>query len=572
MKIGRLIVLVLIGMVLAFGLSGCKIISASPNPSRTITLTPGQTQKFSVYQIGGPSQDIWWSIDGKALPWGLSDPFYYNFTAKPEDIGEHAIRCDIEDYIYIKGNDINGGGGGTYITLWTGFQEWTVEIPGVTFDPLDLITVTPGENIEYTARVWPEGQYAFQWYLDGVLVGAERAYTFSPAFQDIGHHTLAVTASGMGKTFTYTRDITVPFASVGGSGTEFASSVQQTSDDGYIVAGSSWSTDIPGVDNHGCSDFYLVKLNTQGSIQWQRMFGGGANDEYPLVRQTNDGGYVVTGEWLSDAGGLPIIKLDSFGNKQWERLLNEYNFAFTQQSLQATSDGGCIIAGLTYISLQGYPNDLDYSGNAFVMKITPQGDTQWCRIVGGSSLDCLSGIIETVDGGYIAAGTSSSDNIAGLTNHGKNDAYFVKFDSSGDVVWQKMFGGVDDEYMSCIQQTYDGGFIAAGSSEKIIPSILTNWNTDYLVIRLDPLGNMLWQKKYGDTVYDTASMVFQLADGTYRVFGNTLSYHLDSEGNVLSSKGLPDASVITATSDGGQMVAVDYNNDIKLIKLDGQYD
>ena len=150
----------------------------------------------------------------------------------------------------------------------------------------------------------------------------------------------------------------------------------------------------------------------------------------------------------------------------------------------------------------------------------------WRKMYGGSGWDRASSIQQTSDGGYIVAGSSYSTDIPGVTNHGDltQDCYIIKLDADGEVLWQNMFGGSEEESAYSIQQTSDGGYIVAGSSSSTdIPGVTNHGSSDFYIIKLDADGNVLWQNMYGGSDGDGAYSIQKTSDGGYIVGGSSLS-------------------------------------------------
>src|ERR1043165_357284 len=169
--------------------------------------------------------------------------------------------------------------------------------------------------------------------------------------------------------------------SFGGTGTDYAASIQQTTDCGYIVAGQSYSIDGDLTINHGLNDYWIVKLDTAGSLEWQTDLGGSDYDLANSIQQTSDGGYVVAGYSKS--------------------------------------------------------NDNDVSGNHglndfWVVKLDMNGSLSWQKSLGGSGVDMAHSIQQTSDGGYIVAGISNSNDNDVSGNHGDFDYWVVKLDVDGN--------------------------------------------------------------------------------------------------------------------------------------------
>jgi len=259
---------------------------------------------------------------------------------------------------------------------------------------------------------------------------------------------------------------------LGGTVTDEANSIQQTSDGRFIVAGYTFSNDGDVSGNHGNSDYWVVKLNSSGDILWQRCLGGTDDDYAYSIQQTSDGGFIVAGQTYSNDGDVSgnhgyddawVVKLNSSGDIEWQKCLGgtDDDYAY---SIQQTSDGGFIVTGYTE------SNDGDVSGNhsnwgwddAWVVKLNSSGDIEWQKCLGGTNDDRAYSIQQTSNGGFIVAGYTYSNDGDVSGNHGYWDTWVVKLNSSGDIEWQKCLGGTSDDYANSIQQTSDSGFIVVG--------------------------------------------------------------------------------------------------------------
>jgi uncharacterized delta-60 repeat protein len=288
----------------------------------------------------------------------------------------------------------------------------------------------------------------------------------------------------------------------GGSSWDEAYSVQQTTDGGYIVAGYTASFGA------GICDFYLVKTNSSGDTLWTRTYGGDSYDEAWSVQQTADEGYIVAGYTASFGAGYEdcyLVKIDGQGDTLWTRTYGGIESDWAQ-SVQQTSDGGYIIAGRTDSFGGG-------SGDFYVVKTNSQGDTLWTRTYGGSGWDDAHSVQQTTDGGYIMAGHTDSFGAGGI------DFYLVKTNSQGNTLWTRTYGGDSTDYACSGQQTSDGGYIVAGYTE----SFGAGYRDIYLV-RTNSQGDTLWTRTYGGYDYDHAESVQQTVDGGYIVAGATRSF------------------------------------------------
>ena len=233
-------------------------------------------------------------------------------------------------------------------------------------------------------------------------------------------------------------------------------------------------------------------------IIWDKTYGGSKNDSLTSIQQTTDGGYVVAGiTWSNDGDvsdgydrGLTdfwVVKLDGSGNKVWDKTYGGSDYDYVE-SIQQTSDGGYIVAGYTY-SNDGDVSDGNNGGSDYwIVKLDGSGNKVWDKTYGGSSYDYAESIQQTSDGGYIVAGyTSSNDGDISDGNNGGYDYWVVKLDGLGNKVWDKTYGGSYGDYAESIQQTSDGGYILAGytSSNDGDVSDGNDGGLDYWIIKLE---------------------------------------------------------------------------------------
>jgi len=239
----------------------------------------------------------------------------------------------------------------------------------------------------------------------------------------------------------------------GGPGNNLGSSVQQTSDGGYIIGGSmsTWGT-------NGLEDVYLVKTDANGKESWAKNFGGAFNDYGCYAQQTNDGGYVIAGynssisKW-QNGDDVYLVKTDPVGAVIWERLFGDIGPKPDRAySMQQTNDGGYIIAGETMSSGSG---DWDF----YLIKTNGNGEAVWTKTYGGASWDNAYSVQQTKDGGFILAGKTAS------FGTGMEDAYVVKTNVNGDTLWTKTYGGAYCDCANCIRETTDNGYVIIGTSD-----------------------------------------------------------------------------------------------------------
>jgi hypothetical protein len=315
---------------------------------------------------------------------------------------------------------------------------------------------------------------------------------------------------------------------LGGPGRETANAIEQTSDGGYILAGGSFEVDsiVPGT--YSLSNFWVVKLDPTGEVEWQRVLGGSRHDEAYSIKETPDGGYIVAGVTLSNdvdvsenRGGADVwvVKLATGGEIEWQKCLGGTKEDHAQ-SIQLTNDGGYILAGHSY-SNDGDVTAVALNDNVWVVKLSDSGDIQWQRTYGGSLSDRALCISLCSDNGYVVAGRTSSfdGDVSGYRGNG--DAWIIKLTETGDIQWQKCLGGTSFEASSSVQQTLDGGFIIAGSTASANVDVSHNWGfVDAWIVKLNPFGALVvWEKTFGGTRMEQAYSVRETPDGGYIVVG-----------------------------------------------------
>jgi hypothetical protein len=342
---------------------------------------------------------------------------------------------------------------------------------------------------------------------------------------------------------------------LGGTNWDYAYSIHQTTDGGYVVAGWTASNDGDVSGNHGGADYWLVKLDAAGNIQWQKCLGGTNWDYAYSIHQTTDGGYVVAGTTGSNDGDVSgnhgnydywVVKSDASGNIQWQKCLGGTGDDYAY-SIQQTTDGGYVVAGWTASNdgdVSGYHGGWDY----WVVKLDASGNIQWQKCLGGTSNDEANSIQQTTDGGYVVAGRTESNNGDVSGNHGGRDYWVVKLNASGNIQWQKCLGGTSGETAYSIQQTTDGGYVVAGQTLSNDGDVSGNHSfiSDYWVVKLDASGNIQWQKCLGGTGGEQAYSIHQTTDGGYMVAG----YSTSNDGDVSGNHGGRDYWVVKSDASG----------------------
>ena len=336
--------------------------------------------------------------------------------------------------------------------------------------------------------------------------------------------------------------------SLGGSNIDVAYSIQQTNDGGYIVAGSSSSTDGDVTGNHGGRDMWVVKLFANGNLDWQKSLGGSNTDIAESIRQTNDGGYIVAGSSYSNNGDVSgnhggrdmwVVKLDTNGNLEWQKSLGGSG-EDAARSIEQTADGGYIVVGRT-TSNNGDVTVHYGSYDVWLVKLFANGNLDWQKSLGGSLYDDAWAIEQTADGGYIVAGQSDSIDGDVSGNIGSSDMWVIKLDANGEIDWEKSLGGGGLDFAHSIDQTTDGGYIVAGYTNSTNGDVTVFYGGyDMWVVKLQANGDLEWQKSLGGSNNDVAFSIRQTIEGSYIVAGFTDS----TDGDVIGNQGGDDMWVV----------------------------
>lgn len=287
--------------------------------------------------------------------------------------------------------------------------------------------------------------------------------------------------------------------------------IRQTTDEGFVVVGTTSSF------GEGYPSIWIIKLDSNGDSLWTRIFEGAIVSSAYSVRQTIDGGFVVSGK-----GEENILKLDENGNREWGK-----HFGWIFYSVEQTTDGGYVAAGDSIFQQLEW----SYIPSVSIIKCDGNGNKEWGNPLGDGFLGRINAVQQTAEGGYIIAGDSIDFQSAFEYSR---YAMVFKLDENGNREW-KYFG---DEHSSAqsIQQTADGGYVFAGNATD------AGYGLDFVITKLDENGNKNWNKMYGSIGgWEYASSVQQTSDGGYVVAGQTDSYgagrydmwilKLDADGN-----------------------------------------
>lgn len=358
---------------------------------------------------------------------------------------------------------------------------------------------------------------------------------------------------------------------IGGDLDDNVYSVEQTADGGYFVGGFTFSG-ISGDKteaNFGGLDYWVLKLDAIGNIEWDKSFGGTEDDELFSAKPTSDGGYILGGSSFSSISGNKteisrgskdywIIKLNATGSIEWQKTIGGSNIDLLS-SIEQTIDEGYILAGSSFSDISGEKTEIHFGDNDYwVVKLDAEGNIQWQKTFGGFAEDKMKIAKQTTDGGYILAGYSFSMDNGNKTepNRGGSelhpDYWVIKLNSIGDLQWQKVIGGIEDDFFGELCLAADNGFLLAGYSKSNATgdkseNLLGGYG-DYWIVKLDSTGEIKWDNTLGGDEGDASFSVDNTFDGGYIIAGK--SYSNISFDKTEANLGDADYWIVKLLSDG----------------------
>ncbi|WP_127844941.1 hypothetical protein [Psychroflexus aestuariivivens] len=344
--------------------------------------------------------------------------------------------------------------------------------------------------------------------------------------------------------------------SFGGSAQDDFLSVVESQDLGIVAFGFTQSNDGDITDKTTTdSDYWLVKFDRNLNLIWQKTFGGSSDDRGQSLISTTDGGFAVTGFTRSNDGDIStnygfqdfwVVKLDANGSIEWETSIgfagNDRGYDIIQ-----TQDGGYFVTGFLDVTASNGEGNDDFNsegrpmqsfsakhgvGEFWGIKLDAQGEMQWRRYFGGTNNDRSRAVIQTADGGFLQTGHSESDDFDITNPKGSYDVWVVKTSAEGDLLWEKNFGGSSIEIAYDLVPTSDGNFILVGDTRSSDQDISNpKGNADVWVIKFDGEGNMIWEKSFGGSDFDSAQSIEILNNGEFLITGNSKSIDNDLNQN-----------------------------------------
>lgn len=348
----------------------------------------------------------------------------------------------------------------------------------------------------------------------------------------------------------------------GGSKNDSAQSVIATMDGGYAILGFTQSMDGDITDKQNESfDYWVLKFTAEDQLEWQKTYGGSADERGRSIIQTQDGGYAIIGFSLSNDGDVTdnaglqdywLAKLDVNGNISWQKSFG-YQGADSGISVIQTNDQGYLVSGILDVTASGGLGNSSRSenrhagGDYWVLKLDTAGTIEWSRYFGGNSTDTPEGIVQTDDNGFIIVGGSDSDDTDISNNLGSYDFWVVRISASGNLVWEKSYGGDQIDEARAIVKSDDGNFIITGDTRSNDNDISNNNGAaDLWLIKISPNGALLWEKTFGGTSFDVARSILKTQNNDFLLAGSARSDDID----VSENNGQNDAWALKVDSNG----------------------
>jgi hypothetical protein len=291
--------------------------------------------------------------------------------------------------------------------------------------------------------------------------------------------------------------------------------ITETQDGGFVAVGSA---ELPMVEGNWI-DTLVMKLSSEGDVVWSRTHGWLEHDWFEAVFPLDDGGFIVAGSYEDidyDLRYAMILKLDADGNLVWRRIYSVGGLNSRVESAKQTKDGGIILLGVAYSE---FSPELDIT----VTKLNTAGDIVWSKIFEEFDDDYPSAILQTEDGGYIVAANSLS------YPSEERDGLLLRLDPSGEILWQKRYSDGADEWVYDVQQTKDLGFILAGWTKAYGAG-----ETDCWILKILQNGGIEWQRAFGGSRLDAIHSVVQTGDDGYIVAGVTTSFGAGSSDGLIA--------------------------------------
>ncbi|SHM91607.1 hypothetical protein [Polaribacter sp. KT 15] len=348
---------------------------------------------------------------------------------------------------------------------------------------------------------------------------------------------------------------------IGGTNNDAFTTVEKTADGGFIAAGYTQSNNLDIADKSNTSfDFFISKFSSDNQLEWQKTFGGSDDDRAADIIETKNGEFAILGysksndlDISANAGSQDFwfIKLSSSGN-----LISEKSFGYLGldygTTLLETKDNGFLITGVLDVTASNGQGNAKSTavkhagGDYWAIKTDNSGNLLWSKYFGGSFTDTPLGVVETDANNFIIVGSSDSNDFNISDNKGTYDFWVVKISNSGNLIWEKSFGGSEIDEARAITATNDGNFLIVGDTRSNDKNVSTNNGAaDIWVLKISTDGNLIWEKTIGASNFDVARAITKTKDNGFLIAGSSRS--LD---NGFENKGQNDALIIKINNNG----------------------
>ncbi|QNF34406.1 T9SS type A sorting domain-containing protein [Adhaeribacter swui] len=327
----------------------------------------------------------------------------------------------------------------------------------------------------------------------------------------------------------------------GGSGVDRFTVVIKTRDGGYLSGGYS-NSPVSGdksQNNRGGADYWIVKTDEKGAKQWDRRYGGSNHDYLNRIIPTSDGGYLLAGSSTSGKGGDKnegnrgdqdywIVKISNDGTKQWDKTYGGSGFDDLRKVNQL-SNGDYLLAGTSASGVSGDKTQPSQGGKDYwIVRIDQVGNKRWDKTYGGSEDENLESFTKISNGEFLLAGSSASG-ISGnksQVSRGSKDYWLVRINSNGTLLWDKSYGGDQDDELYSVGITSSGEYFVAGhssSGQSGDKTQASQGNSDYWMLKLSNTGEKLWDKSFGGSGVETLRSIIEVRGGGYVLAGSSNS-------------------------------------------------
>jgi len=320
---------------------------------------------------------------------------------------------------------------------------------------------------------------------------------------------------------------------LGGFGQEIGYAIQELDNGDFIICGTSIGTDSDFLTNYGHTDIVLIKINQSGTLLFKKNLGGSDNDFCRDLIKTNDGNLILAASSASSNFDITenfgnsdfwIVKIDTSGTILWQKTLGGSSNE-TCYSILQTNDLGYIICGESMSNIVGNYG----SSDAFIVKINSAGVIEWQNHFGGSAADKFRSVIQLSDSSFLAVGDTYSNDYDSIENNGmlSRDSFIVKVSALGQKEWVRCFGGNSEDDARCVTQTSDGNLVILNQihSQSGNGDINTMYGeADFWLIKVDNFGNIIWQQNFGSSGHEEPTYMINTPDDGFILVGISYSY------------------------------------------------